>query len=375
MAVLAAALPLGLLVWLQRSLTMATSTRRLLLVVLGGAAAAALAEYLERLVLGLAGLSLQAPHGAVGGALLAMFLFAAPLEEGLEVLVVWPAYRSRALSHPLTGLLYAAGAGAGFAAMQALIRIAPAPPSALLALRMVLSAPARLFFASAWGVALGSGRRARGRWFSLTWLSAMLLHGLYEHIVFGRGPGLLVATLPMLAALVVASWIALRDLGSQPSSLPSTPRLGIPLLPEPPSVGAMRRALSRAQRPLMVRWIAIGALVTLGIMLTLVTAAVVVGNRVGVDFALADEGDVGATGPLLLLGAAVLGAFPLAGYLVVRASPATGMLEPALGAGLAILLLVGLTSITAPVAVVLVLAAAPIAFALACGGAWFGLSR
>jgi hypothetical protein len=125
----------------------------------------------------------------------------------------------------------------------------------------------------------------------------------------------------------------------------------------------------------MVRWIAIGALVTLGIMLALVTAAVAVGNRVGIDFALADEGDVGATGPLLLLGAAVLGAFPLAGYLVVRASPATGMLEPALGAGLAILLLVGLTSITAPVAVVLVLAAAPIAFALACGGAWFGLSR
>jgi hypothetical protein len=175
---------------------------------------------------------------------------------------------------------------------------------------------------------------------------------------------------------MVVSWIGLRALGDSPEAgVPSTSRLGFAVLPQPPSVNAMRQALSHAQRPLMLRWVVIGTLVTLGILLTMITLAVLVGNRAGIDFALADEGDTGATGPLLLLGAAVLAAFPAAGYLVARASSLGGVLEPALGAGLAILLLVGLTSITAPVAVVLLLALAPIAFGLACAGAWFGVVR
>jgi hypothetical protein len=376
LAALLAAFPLGLLWWIRRALGPVIRARYLLWVILGAAVAALVGHQVERFVLGLLGLSLSASDGALGGALLAMFLLAAPLEEGLEVLVVWPAYWRRTLARPETGLLFGVASAAGFAAMQAVIRLGWTAPDGLLALRVALSVPARLFLAGAWGAALGSGERARGRWFSLTWLGAMLLHGLYEHIVFGRGAGLLIAALPLLAAFVVVSWIGLRALGDSPgSAVPSASRLGFAVLPEPPSVNAVRLALSHAQRPLMLGWVLVGTLVTLGILLTLITLAVMVGNRTGVDFALADEGEAGATGPLLLLGAAVLGAFPAAGYLVARASSLGGVLEPALGAGLAILLLVGLTSITAPVAIVLVLAVAPIAFGLACAGAWFGVAR
>jgi hypothetical protein len=137
----------------------------------------------------------------------------------------------------------------------------------------------------------------------------------------------------------------------------------------------MRQALKRSDRPLMLHWIAIGALVTLGVTLSLLALAVYLGHRVGIDFALADEADVRSSGPLVLLGIAVLAAFPFAGYLVARASAATSVLEPAMGAGVAIVMVLLTLSATAPVAVIFALAVAPVAFVLACGGAWFGVGR
>ena len=99
------------------------------------------------------------------------------------------------------------------------------------------------------------------------------------------------------------------------------------------------------------------------------------GHRMGVDFSLADESDVRSTGPLILLGAAVLLAFPIAGFLVAKASAAHSVLEPALAAGLALTALVAMLFVTAPVGVLFALAVAPLAFGLACGGAWIGLER
>jgi hypothetical protein len=126
---------------------------------------------------------------------------------------------------------------------------------------------------------------------------------------------------------------------------------------------------------LLVHWIILGTLVTLGVMIVALAAAVYVGHRVGLDFALADEGDVRSIAPLALLGVGFLTAFPIAGYLVARASAASSVLEPALGAGLALVAVVAFFSMAAPVSVVFALAVAPVAFALACGGAWFGLAR
>ena len=118
-----------------------------------------------------------------------------------------------------------------------------------------------------------------------------------------------------------------------------------------------------------------GALVTIGVMLASLSGAVYLGHRVGLDFAMADEADVRSSGPIVLLASAVLVAFPISGYLVARASAATSVLEPAMGAGLAIVAVIAALSITAPISVVFALAVAPIAFALACGGAWIGMEH
>jgi hypothetical protein len=51
------------------------------------------------------------------------------------------------------------------------------------------------------------------------------------------------------------------------------------------------------------------------------------------------------------------------------------MVEPALSAGLAIVGSLVLLGLAAPISVVFALAFAPIAFGLACAGAWFGMVR
>jgi hypothetical protein len=134
----------------------------------------------------------------------------------------------------------------------------------------------------------------------------------------------------------------------------------------------MREALRRADRPIMLRWIAIGALVTIGAMLVGLAASIAFGHYAHVDFAAVDEHDVATTAPVALLGAGILAAFPLSGFLVARASGVPTLLEPALSAGLAIAASLVLLGLAAPIAMVFALAFSPIALALACAGAWVG---
>jgi hypothetical protein len=373
LGVVLAAVPLGIaaLLWWRLNRQRTLGPRNALLAVGSGAALAVLGIHLEALLFGLTGLSLRASRGGATAAMLAMFLFVAPLEQGLKVLAVWPLYRMRVLDGSRLGMLYAACAGAGFGAVATFVYVAWAPElDALRALRAALGAPAHLFFAGVWGYALGGGRAGRGRWFSGAFLASMLLHGLYAHIVFGRGPGILVTVIPLALGMFVTAWVLLRDTGLVESS-----HYSLLQSLEPPSIDTVRRALTRKDRPLMPHWIALSTLVTIGSMISLLAAAVYLGHRLGVDFAMANESDWRSTGPLVLLGSAVLMSFPLAGFVVARATSATSVLEPALGAGLAIVAVVALLSMAAPVAVVFALAAAPVAFGLACGGAWFGLAR
>jgi RsiW-degrading membrane proteinase PrsW (M82 family) len=369
-----AALPLLAALWIwRRSRRVARLSGRTAFVVCAlGTVAALIAVYLERIVLSATGLSFAASDSGQSGALLATFLLAAPLEEGLKVLVVWPMYRARDIRSPVSGVAYATLAAAGFAAGEAASSWLLAAPGALFFVRALAGIPAHLFCAGVWGYALGAGGSMRGRWFSFAWVFAVLLHALYDHIVWGRGPALLVLTLPLLIAGSILAWATLKDLGTVKShdAFPASLRRV-----EPPSLAVMRQALRRSDRPLLLHWIVIGALVTLGIMLVLLSGAVYLGHEVGIDFAIADEADVRSSAPIVLLGTAVLVAFPLSGYLVARASSATSVLEPAMGAGLALVAVVLGLSITAPIAVVFVLAVAPIAFGLACGGAWLGIEH
>ncbi|HEY4105483.1 MAG TPA: PrsW family glutamic-type intramembrane protease [Polyangiaceae bacterium] len=362
-------LALGFLVWRRVSRLGRVSRRLTILMAAAGALVSGLSVYVEHALLTLTGLSFEVAESGVGGALLATFLLAAPLEEALKVGVVWPLYRTRRIDGPRLGVCYASAAAAGFAAIEEIVAVLESHGSGISVLRALVSAPAHLFFAGVWGYTLGLRGNSRSHWFSLAWLSATLLHGLYDHIVWGRGPGLLVTVIPLFVFMGLGTWVALRDVA------PTAHEGRESLMPEPPSLRVMREALRPVDHKLMARWIVVGAFVTLGLIIALLALAVVVGRRLGVDFSLADESDVRSSGPLILLGAAVLLAFPIAGYLVAKASSAHSVLEPALAAGCALAALVAMLSLTAPLGVLFALAVAPLAFGLACGGAWFGLER
>jgi hypothetical protein len=334
-----------------------------------GALAALLVVMVERLVLSFTELSLDVRASGVGSALLASFLLAAPLEEAGKTLVVWPLYRLRRIDRPRLGLCYAVATAGGFAAALGIARLYSVAFDWMLTLRVLCSVPAHLFFAGVWGYVLGARRGQSGSWFAVTWLCCVALHGLYGHIVWGRGPGFLVAVVPLLLFMTVGAASVLREVNPERQTLAKLH------LPEPPRLSLVTEALNPRDQPLMLRWVVLGAFVNVGLMFTLLVGAVALGHRLGVDFSAADESDMTSAGPLALLGAALLMSFPIAGYLVARASSSTGVLEPALGAALALASIVAILALVAPLGVLFALAVAPLAFGLACGGAWIGLER
>ena len=349
------------------------------------------------------GLSLVALPGKESEALLAMFLFAAPLEEGAKVLSIWPLYSARRILEIRHGIVLSAVAGLGFAASKMALSLAlgALPTDALAAdlvgsgaasgaldplgvLRAALAIPPHVLSAVLWGATLGV--RAKTRWFALAWTSATALRGLYDHIVFGRGPGVLVLALPLLLTLLALAYAAARraiarEAAQRPASIrpagfgSDRPRNSRPGWSEPPSLREIWQILEPRQAPLMLHWIGLGTLVTAGVGLVALGAALYAGHWLGLDFAAADEADVSSNGPLVFLAVAVGLAFPVAGYLVARASGTRSVLEPALGAALAVVIAVLFLSVTTPIAAIFALALTPIAFVLASGGAWLGISH
>jgi RsiW-degrading membrane proteinase PrsW (M82 family) len=321
------------------------------------------------------GLSLAARSGQESEALLAMFLFVAPLEEGAKVLAIWPLYSARRLLEVRHGLVLAAVAGAGFAAGDTGALLLLRGVDGLTLARALVAIPPHVVCAAIWGSTLGA--RARTGGFALAWIAAAVLHGLFDHIVFGRGPGVMVLAIPLLLTmLAIAYAIARRSMARERGLAPS--RGGAAGegagWSEPPSIREVWAALEPRREPLLLHWIALGMLVTAGLCLTALAAGLYVGHWIGLDFAAADEADVRSNGPLLFLATSVGSAFPVSGYLVARASGTRSVLEPALGAALAVLGAVLFLSATTPIAAAFALAVAPIAFVLASGGAWFATS-
>jgi hypothetical protein len=307
------------------------------------------------------------------------FLVIGPLEESLRAAAVAPALRSKELTRPYDAMRVAAGAALGFATCAAAWRVWGEPASFLLSLRVVCDLIAHVSLTSIWGFALGRERRRRlgGSVFTRTFLVAVAFSSLTTHLVFGRGPNALWAALPLVLSAALVALVARRDL-LRMSDASRQRRLSRLLPVSPPTLEELEQALlRRPDRPLMLRWIGFGALVTTGVLTALVATSVAIGHGAGVDFAAVDRDtsfDRSAP-PLVLLGTALLGAFPISGFLVARASGARGVLEPALAAAAAIVVLVVLLGLAAPVAVVFGLALGPVAFALACAGAWAGVER
>lgn len=343
-----------------------------------GALAFVPAALFELFLLRWAGLDRYA-RGTDVATLVYALLVAAPIEQALKVAAVAPVLRSRHLAEPIDGLHYAAAAALGFVtAHNAFFLWGRALPSFDLA-RALVAVPAHLAFAAAWGYVLGRDRRRKigGRWFNAAWLGATIFNGVYDHLVFARAPMAMLAALPILLCVGALAFFAAQDLLRRGRSTADARVRRLLTSIAPPSLGAVREALRRTERPVMLGWIALGALVTTGVMTANLAGAVALGHRIGVDFAAVDRegGQAAVMGPLMLIGGAALLAFPVAGYLVTRASATRSVFEPAISAALAILGSLVLLGLAAPVAVVFALAFAPIAFGLACAGAWMGMSR
>jgi RsiW-degrading membrane proteinase PrsW (M82 family) len=337
-------------------------------------------HYAELRAAGWTGLDASAQVAGSSGSMVFLFGFAAPLREAAKVAAMWPAFRSKYFDEPVDGLVYAASAALGFACIDNALTLRGHAVGWIWLARTAVALPAHVFFACMWGYALGRVKTIKrpGPLFPATWLLATAAHGLYSHLVFGRGAAALVGTVPLLLAMAVAAFFALRDLrarGDRARSSRSSvllERVSVLYGSGPPSLQTVKDALRREGQPITLRWIGFGALVTLGAMTAGLTLAIAFGHWAHVDFSTVDERDVSTTAPVALLGSGLLGAFPLSGYLVARASSLPTMLEPALATGVAILLVLVLLGLAAPVALVFALAFSPIAWALACAGAWIG---
>jgi RsiW-degrading membrane proteinase PrsW (M82 family) len=355
----------------------------LLVFVLGGAGKVG-TSLLEGRAAGWAGLDVNAQLAGSAGSTLFLFGFAAPIREASKVAAMWPAFRSRWFDEPMDGLVYASAAALGFATLENAITLRDHPFGWIWIARTMIALPAHVFFACAWGYALGRAKRIKrpGPIFPAAWVIATAAHGLYVHLVYGRGPGALVGTIPLLLAMAVPTIFAIRDLraredailaehGSRSSVLLERVS-SLYVVSSPPSLRTVREAMRREGQPITLRWILFGALVTVGAMAVGLGLSVAFGHWANVDFSIVDEHDVSTTAPVALLGSGLLLAFPVSGYLVARASNLPTLLEPAVASGLAIVLVLVLLGLAAPVALVFALAFSPIAWALACAGAWVG---
>lgn len=312
------------------------------------------------------------------GAMLFLFGFVAPVREAAKVCATWPAFRSKYFDEPVDGVVYSTAAALGFACIENAVVLRSHPFGWVWIVRTLMALPAHVFFAAAWGYALGRAKRDKspGAIFPLSWMIATACHGVYIHLVYGRGPSALVGTIPLLLTMATATFFALRDLQARAdrSSRVSMLLERVTAISgsAPPSLRTVRAALSNEGRPIAFRWVFFGALVTLGAMTLGLAASIAFGHWAHVDFSIVDEQDVGTVGPVALLGSGLLSAFPLSGFLIARASALPTLLEPALASGIALLLLLLMLGLAAPVALVFALAFSPIAWGLSCAGAWVG---
>lgn len=303
-------------------------------------------------------------------------LVVAPFDEALRVLAIALPLKSRDLKRPYDAMRIAVGAAVGFATAEAARRLWGAGIPWLTGVRVLLDSIGHIALASLWGFAIARQRRRTigGPGFGRTFFAAIVLGAVATHLLLGRAAIAMWGAVPLVIAVALTALVARRDLLRMSERPKKRGRLRV----NPPSIEEIERALLRKpERSVMLRWIVFGAFVTLGVLVTMVAGSIVLGHRTGVDFAAVDEAATfeKSAAPLVLLGTGVLSAFPFSGYLVARASSARSVLEPALGASIAIVGLLVLLGLAAPVAVVFGLALAPVAFALACTGAWVGLER
>src|SRR5688572_30361885 len=134
-------LVIGAVLWRRSRATRDIPAVRAVLVAAGAYGLAWGCQFAELGLWNWTGLSLTAEAGRESEALLAMFLFAAPLEEGAKVLAIWPLYSARRLLYARHGIVLSAVAGAGFAAGETSSLIAFGDGQGLTVMRALLAIP------------------------------------------------------------------------------------------------------------------------------------------------------------------------------------------------------------------------------------------
>lgn len=383
LAVVAPLAALGLFV--RQRPRLAQQAPLLVSVLATGVVGAVFAAVVERVVQRTVELDPFARNGSVT-LLFYTFSVSAPLEMALAVAVVAPFWRIRRSRRSerwsqrptdREGMVFAACSAAGHATMRHAL-VAWRAETGLDLVRLLFAGFGFLFLASLWGYTLGrdSDRGLRAKNLALVWLGATVFLAVQDELLFHRGRQALLASLPLLACVVGTAAFLWRDPVPSVESEASG-RLSTFLSAPAPSLGAIREAFRHEDRPLTLRWMTLGVFVNAGVVLVGLVVAVALGRRFGVDFAAVDrpEATNEAVGPVALLALGALAAFPVAGYLIARASGSRSVLEPALSSALAMVALLVFFGLLAPTALVFVMAVTPIAFGLSCAGAWFGTAR
>lgn len=325
-----------------------------------GALVGAIAVAIERVVL-------KASANDTGAIpLLIAMAFVAPLEQGLTAAAAWPTLgRGKVQSVGRAVLLGGLAAGAAATVREMAAMIATPPRGMGGVLRAAVATPSWVFLSMAWAFTLGRSRRRR---FFPAWVGAVLAHGILVRLLSLRAHVGLAFVVPLLLTMAALGWVARGELAE-------AERVSLTTMRPPVSLRGMTDALGRHDRPISMWFVAIGALVNQGLLLIMLTGAVIVGRRLGLDFASLDDTETAAVAPLALLGASAALAFPVGGFVLARASEAPTLLEPALSATLAIALLTVMLGMAAPIALAFALACVPVVLALACAGAWVGMAR
>jgi hypothetical protein len=312
------------------------------------------------------------------------FLLLGPLDEALRLAASLPGLRATANLRGYDAMRVSVGAGLGFVCVTNVARVLEAhqlgvPLGAALVARIGIDTVSHVSLTSLWGFAIGrSARRlVGGVAFSWAFTMALGLSTTVSYLLFSRGPNALAAALPTTALAGLVALVARRDLLRVDEARRSD-KLSRLLPVAPPSIEDVEAMLEQRPGRRIALWkVGIGALVTTGALVVGIALAVYAGHRLGVDFSAIDErtGLEHSGPPLLLLSVGAFGAFPFAGFLIAKGLATSGMLEPALGASLALLAVVVALGLAAPIAIVFAIAIAPVAFALTCAGAWTGLGR
>jgi RsiW-degrading membrane proteinase PrsW (M82 family) len=139
--------------------------RKNLLIALGtswlGAIAYMIAWLIERRLQAMAGLDAHARATTDVPALVYAFFVAAPIEQGLKVAAVGPVWRSRHFAAPIEGVAFASAAALGFVSAHDAVFLSAQPLTGANLARALLAPPAHVFFAAAWGYALGREAKER----------------------------------------------------------------------------------------------------------------------------------------------------------------------------------------------------------------------